>query len=226
MMLQKMFEALTGAYARTDLNHEIPETAIGKLFQTFAWGLELIRDHTERVRLWENIDNAAGVVLDRYGKTLGVMRGDAEDDFYRLLIKVKMIAQLSGGDIDTVIRAAASLFDLAPEQVEFTELFPAKVWLYVNDLELDEAHRELAPLIAGVVKRILAAGVGHKVFLRNYYGSQGRLYIGAAACGTAHLMVPPSVTARKAARARLYTGGAALLLSRRSIPVKGEIANV
>lgn len=106
--LSQMLEYLTGAYNRRDIRndkHSLPmETNIGKLFGTFAWGLELIHEHSDRMLLWDDIDNAQGAVLDRYGANFGVSRGGANDAFYRLLIKVKMISMLSGGDIDTIIK--------------------------------------------------------------------------------------------------------------------------
>ena len=116
--LSQMLEYLTGAYARSDIRnsrHSLPmETNIGRLFGTLAWGLEIIHENADRLKLWDDIDNARGSVLDRYGANFGVARGGADDTFYRLLIKIKMIALLSGGDIDTIISAAASLFNAVP----------------------------------------------------------------------------------------------------------------
>ena len=100
--LSQMLEYRTGAYARQDMRndrHSLPlETNIGRLFGTLAWGLEIIHENADRLKLWDDIDNAVGDVLDRYGANFGVARGGADDTFYRLLIKVKMIAVLSGGD--------------------------------------------------------------------------------------------------------------------------------
>ena len=76
-------------------------------FGTLAWGMELIHDSGDRMVLWDNLDNAQGAVLDRYGANFGVERGGSNDAFFRLLIKIKMIALLSGGDIDTIVSAAA-----------------------------------------------------------------------------------------------------------------------
>ena len=60
------------------------------------------------------------------GANFGVARGGADDTFYRLLIKIKMIALLSGGDIDTIISAAASLFNVDVSEIEVRELFPGE----------------------------------------------------------------------------------------------------
>ena len=114
--LSKMLYALTSAYSRKDYDNVqlgLPlETNIGKLFSILAWGLETVEEQAELVRLWDDLDYACGSVLDRYGANFGVKRVSSDDRFYRLAIKVKIMAQLSGGDTDTVIRAAAMLLDV------------------------------------------------------------------------------------------------------------------
>ena len=109
--LEKMLDMLTDPYTHRDLqnvrkNRKL-ETNIGKLFSLLSDGFEVIHKNAELVRLWDDLENAEGAVLDRYGANFGVQRGAASDALYRILIRVKMLAQLSGGDGDTVIRAAA-----------------------------------------------------------------------------------------------------------------------
>ena len=111
--LEKMLDILTDPYTHRDLqnvrkNRKL-ETNIGKLFSLLADGFEVIHKNAELVRLWDDLENAEGAVLDRYGANFGVQRGAASDALYRILIRVKMLAQLSGGDGDTVIRAAGEL---------------------------------------------------------------------------------------------------------------------
>jgi hypothetical protein len=88
------------------------------------------------------------------------------DGYLRLLIKVKMIAQISGGDIGAIISAAAELLGVEPGGIDLAEVFPAKVWIYIDQILLDEYHLEIIDLIARVIKRILAAGVGMRLNLR------------------------------------------------------------
>lgn len=167
-----MLDALTSGYTRKDLRNEyqsLPmETNIGRLFSTFAYGLEIIGDQSDKIRLWDDIDNANGAVLDRYAENFGVRRNGASDAFLRLLIKVKMISLLSGGDIDTVIKAASSLFDIPPEAIDLQEVFPAKVWIYIDEELLDAVRLDTAEIIAQMMKRIVAAGVGTRLIFRTY----------------------------------------------------------
>ena len=188
--LHTMLDMLTGAYNRDDVRNaysSLPlETNIGRLFNTLAWGLELVHDQSDKILLWDDLDN------------VGVARDGAPDAFYRLLIKVKMISLLSGGDIETVINAAATLFDIEPEQVDLDEVFPAKVWIYVDEADLEAEKIDTAELIAGVMKRIVAAGVGMRLFLRTYRRNEATLYLNTGAAISSRMTIRPPVINRRA----------------------------
>lgn len=194
--LRTMLDALTSGYSRKDLRnayHSLPmDTNIGRLFSTFDFGLKIIQEQTEKMRLWDDIDNARGAVLDRYAANFGVKRNGSPDPFLRLLIKVKMISLLSGGDIDTVIKAAASLFDIPPENVELREVFPAKVWIYIDEALLDAARLDTAEIIAQMMKRIVAAGVGTRLIFRTYRRYQNSAVINTACTEYAEITLRPA----------------------------------
>ena len=200
--LHTMLDMLTGAYNRDDVRNaysSLPlETNIGRLFNTLAWGLELVHDQSDKILLWDDLDNAQGAVLDRYGENFGVARDGAPDAFYRLLNKVKMKSLSSGGDIETVINAAATLFDIEPEQVDLDEVFPAKVWIYVDEADLEAEKIDTAELIAGVMKRIVAAGVGMRLFLRTYLRNEATLYLNTGAAISSRMTIRPPVINRRA----------------------------
>lgn len=170
--LTEMLYALTSAYSHKDYGNrkrgEPVETNIGKLFSILAWGLDMVHEQAELVKLWDNLDYACGSVLDRYGANFGVKRVSDDDAFYRLSIKVKVLAQLSGGDTDTVINAAAELLDVGLSDVLLEDVFPAKIALYVDQNLLSEERMRLIEPIAWAIKRILAAGVGMRLYLRTY----------------------------------------------------------
>lgn len=170
--LEKMLDILTDPYTHRDLqnirkNRKL-ETNIGKLFSLLADGFEVIHKNAELVRLWDDLENAEGAVLDRYGANFGVQRGAASDALYRILIRVKMLAQLSGGDGDTVIRAAGELLGVQFSDIELQDVYPAKVALYVDQSLLSEERLALIDQIAVALKRILTAGVGLRLYLRTY----------------------------------------------------------
>ena len=170
--LTEMLYLLTSAYSRKDHDNQQMlqplETNIGKLFAVLAWGLDSVEEQAQLVKLWDNLDNAKGAVLDRYGANFGVKRVSSDDRFYRLAIKVKLVAQISGGDADTVIRAAGDLLDVELSDILLEDVYPAKIALYVDQDLLSQDRLELIEPIAQAIKRILAAGVGMRLYLRTY----------------------------------------------------------
>lgn len=167
-----MLYALTSAYSRKDYNNQqqsLPmETNIGKLFSIFAWGLDVVHENAELVKQWDDLEQAKGAVLDRYGANWGVQRFSENDALYRLAIRVKILSQLSGGDTDTVINAAADLLGVENYDIDFEDVFPAKIFLYVDWLLLTQERQDLIEPIAWAIKRIVAAGVGFRLYIRTY----------------------------------------------------------
>lgn len=163
---------LTSAYIRSDIRSakkELPpETNIGRLFYLIAEGFEIVFENAERVKEWDDLDNAQGAVLDRYGANFGVARGAASDALYRIFIKVKMIAQLSGGDNDAIINAAAELLGVEYSDILLDDVYPAKIALYVDQALLSDERLDLIEQIAYAIKRALLAGVGMRLYLRTY----------------------------------------------------------
>ena len=210
--LLKMLELLTGAYNRQDIQNikhgRKLETNIGRLFSLLAWGFEIIQENADMVRLWDDLENAEGAVLDRYGANFGVARGAASDALYRILIRVKMIAQLSGGDGDTVIRAAGELLGVEFSEILLEDIYPAKVALYVDQSLLPKERLELIEQIAYAIKRILAAGVGLRLYLRTYrtYRSDLSIYR-SAATGSAYTVLPVSQDRRSVVNLTINYGG-------------------
>ena len=193
--LFEMLTLLTGAYNRGDLQNVKKgrglTTNIGKLFSLIADGFSLVQENAERVRLWDNLDNAEGTVLDRYGANFGVDRGAAGDALYRIMIRVKMIAQLSGGDDDTIIRASAELLGVEYSDIGLADVFPAKKALYVDQELLSDERLELIDQIAAAIKRILAAGIGLRLYLRVYHSYRQEILIGFGGAVGTHDTCPP-----------------------------------
>lgn len=67
-----------------------------------------------RQAIWEveqsrDIDKAHGKTLDKFGENVGQFRLDEDDDLYRQLIKVRIIANLSLGNIPTINKVLSVL---------------------------------------------------------------------------------------------------------------------
>lgn len=168
--LADMLYALTSPYSRRDYDNQqqgLPmQTNIGKLFSIFAWGMDIVQESSELVKLWDDLEQAKGRVLDRYGANWGVQRFSESDALYRLAIRVKILSQLSGGDTDTVIRAAAELLGIEYTDIEFEDQFPAKIGIYCDWDKLTPERQSLIEPIAKSIKRLVAAGVGFKLYTR------------------------------------------------------------
>ena len=182
--LTEMLYALTSAYSSKDYENakrrSPPVTNIGKLFSIFSWGLSIVDEQARKIKDWDNLDNARGKVLDRYGRNFGVDRMGSRDSFYRLAIKVKIMSQLSGGDIDTILNAAAMLFEIPVEHITLTENFPAKIGIDVIESELSEETLDIVTDIAVMLKRIVAAGVGFITTLQAYREYDGTTLVEGA----------------------------------------------
>ena len=170
--LSKMLYALTSAYTRKDYDNlksgKAVETNIGKLFSVIAWGFDLVQEQADLIKLWDDLDYAQGAVLDRYGANFGVARNGASDALYRVFIRVKMIAQLSGGDDDAVLNAAAELLGVDVTDLTFEDRFPAKKYIAVDETLLTEERLTLIEQITRAIKRTMAAGVGLQLYLMSH----------------------------------------------------------
>lgn len=197
----KMLEMLTSAYNRTDIHNlqenQLPQTNIGKLFFLAGWGFDIIKDQAEKVRLWDDIDAMQGSALTRYGESFGVSRGEASDEILRIMIKVKTIAMLASGDLDTIILSAATLFGVSATDVKADEIYPAKVYLYIDEDKLDAEHKRVAEIIAGLMSRIKASGVGIRIFYQTYFGGAENLYIMSMRSNHIKITASPDATNKK-----------------------------
>ncbi len=68
-----------------------------------------------------DIGKATGKTLDLYGERVGQVRGLANDDKYRLMIKSKIMRSLSEGSTSSVVNALSCTFDCDPAEVEIKD---------------------------------------------------------------------------------------------------------
>ena len=200
---EQMLDMLTSAYNRRK------DGNIGKLMGIFAEELEKAGAAIEDIRAWRDLYTASGRVLDRMGGNYGVQRDGADDAFYRVLILQKMLAAYCGGDGDTVIRAAAALLAVAPEEVELEEVFPAKLRIYVDQAHLGEQQLAAIDPIASMLNRIVAAGVGTKLWLKSHRNVADTLCLNAGVGMTAYLSIHPPEANRSINGTAYLCGGMA-----------------
>lgn len=81
----------------------------------FAWlvdhGLKLYSD-ADVINEWKSIDVAQGKALDEIGENYGEYRGEANDDFFRFMIKAKILAARSKATANNIIDVISQSLNL------------------------------------------------------------------------------------------------------------------
>lgn len=80
-----------------------------KLYYVLYGGFDEVYRAFEEIRDSRDLDKAYGATLDKIGENVGQFRMDEDDDLYRQLIKVRIIANLSLGNIPTINKVLSVL---------------------------------------------------------------------------------------------------------------------
>lgn len=113
-----------------------------------------------------DIDQATGVTLDLYGEMVNQPRGAATDAQYRLLIKSKIMQNVSTGDYKSVVRAICGMFSCEPSEVLIVEgENPCTVVIELLPLEVINSAGLTATQATAMIARLLPVGVNIESFL-------------------------------------------------------------
>ena len=112
------------------------------------------------------IDNAKGKTLDLYGERVGQARGLANDEKYLLMIKAKIMRNLSNGSYPSILTALCQTFNCEPSQIFITDgEEPCTVNIVTLPLDvINKAGLSTNETVA-IVKSLLPAGVTLSTFL-------------------------------------------------------------
>ncbi|PIC73350.1 DUF2612 domain-containing protein [Sporosarcina sp. P17b] len=143
-----------------------PDSNISKLLGVLSNEVQEIKEANETVMLWRNIDDAEGATLDNIGSDVRIFRGSATDELYRLLIKAKIIRNLSDGTMDGIIRAIAMALSAQLDEVKIVEKWhdpfePESLTIKAINMPLSrviEAGMSDEEFVR-VVRHIIAAGI-------------------------------------------------------------------
>ena len=80
-----------------------------KLYYVLYGGFDEVFAALDEIRMSRDLDKAYGATLDKIGENVGQFRLDEDDDLYRQLIKVRIIANLSLGNIPTINKVLSVL---------------------------------------------------------------------------------------------------------------------
>lgn len=143
------------------------------LYYVLYNGSDELEAGLKTVELSRNLDNAYGNTLDLLGANVGEFRADGmDDDLYRLYIKVRIISNLSIGDIPTINYVMSTL--LGDKYLSIKEGFLDGDFLYNEPAALRmSVHHSAKDLPYEIMDRIKAAGI--RILIDEIYATELRL---------------------------------------------------
>lgn len=176
-MYKRAFERLPERFRKTNTE---------KLYYVLYNDSKDLKQAFDSVRDSRNIDKAEGETLDLIGANVGQFRIDEDDELYRLLIKIKIIANLSNGDIPTINKVMMAVFKdkfLGLQEVWTLGSYrrePAAIKLRLGVIDKNIPYQ--------IIDRIKAAGV--RIIIELNYKTN--FYIGAGStAGEVITILPP-----------------------------------
>ncbi len=113
-----------------------------------------------------DLDNAKGKTLDMYGETVGQSRGRASDEQYILMIKAKLMQNLSNGSYPSVLNSMCVTFNCEPSQIYIEESeMPCTVNAVKLPLEAVVKADMSTEQTTNIIKALLPVGVALKNYL-------------------------------------------------------------
>lgn len=119
----------------------------------------------ENIKEILDINNAYGKTLDMYGERVGQGRGVASDEQYLLLIKSKIIQNLSNGTRQNVVKGLCYTLNCKPSQIVITDGEDCSVNVLSIPLETITKAEMTTSQVLALIKRMLPAGVKLESFL-------------------------------------------------------------
>ena len=158
-----------------------------KLYYVLYSGFDEVFAAFDEIRASRDLDKAYGETLDKIGANVGQFRLDEDDDLYRQLIKVRIIANLSLGNIPTINKVLSVLtkdvylgLREAWDKTEYQNE-PAKIVVNLS--------RSIENYPIELIERIKSAGVRVLTEVLKYYDSD--LYVGGLRRRHMHMTYKP-----------------------------------
>lgn len=158
-----------------------------KLYYVLYGGFDEVFAALDEIRMSRDLDKAYGKTLDKIGANVGQFRLDEDDDLYRQLIKVRIIANLSLGNIPTINKVLSVLtkdvylgLREAWDKTEYQNE-PAKIVVNLS--------RSIENYPIELIERIKSAGVRVLTEVLKYYDSD--LYVGGLRRRHMHMTYKP-----------------------------------
>ena len=126
------------------------------LVRALVGAVQSVEDAAFDLLVSSTLTAASGVILDQWGKIVGEKRRGLEDDGYRRFVEARILANLSEGNPDQMIR----IFEIiaGPGEVRYFSLYPAGFALAIQ--RASPLSDEIRARIRGLMQSVKPAGVG------------------------------------------------------------------
>lgn len=137
-----------------------------KILEIERISCETLRERLRDIEEILNIDNAKGKTLDLYGERVKQYRGIATDDKYILMIKAKIMRNLTNGTYESIVNALCTTFNCEPSQVYITDGDePCTINISALPLEVINRAGLTTAQTTAIIKAMLPVGVSVTSFL-------------------------------------------------------------
>lgn len=189
-----------------------------KLYYVLYGGFDEVFAALDEIRMSRDLDKAYGKTLDRIGANVGQFRLDEDDDLYRQLIKVRIIANLSLGNIPTINKVLSVLtkdvylgLREAWDKTEYQNE-PAKIVVNLS--------RSIENYPIELIERIKSAGVRVLTEVLKYYDSD--LYVGGLRRRHMHMTYKPYEPTEINSKLDVYVAGYLINTVIKSWPIQAH----
>lgn len=112
---------------------------INKLVTFFAEYLSNIQGLFKQIEYYRNIDNASGNLLDKIGEKVGEVRGKADDEFYRVMLKSKIASRKGDATVNGILTIIKNSLGVDVRNIKVLPLENEPQAIIIKDIPLEFA---------------------------------------------------------------------------------------
>ncbi|OXC07228.1 hypothetical protein AYP76_07515 [Ligilactobacillus agilis] len=112
---------------------------INKLVTFFSEYLSVIYNLFRKIEYYRNIDNASGKLLDEIGQKIGEVRGQADDEFYRIMLKSKVASRKGDATVNGILTIIRNSLGVDVRNIKVIPLENEPQAVIIKDIPLEFA---------------------------------------------------------------------------------------
>lgn len=113
---------------------------MNKLVTFFAEYLSEIQSLFKKIELYRNIDGASGKLLDEIGEKVGEVRGQADDEFYRIMLKSKIASRKGDATVNGILTIIKNSLGVDVKNIKVVPLPDEPQAVVIKDVPLEFAN--------------------------------------------------------------------------------------